>query len=113
VYGGSADLETTVARNQQRWASLWHRINGEPPRALEVAAEMGVMVQLGERPTGGYQVRLLRSYAENGSCVIEFTEVAPAPDRYVTQALTQPWVIAVVPASELPVVFRKAVPGRP
>ncbi len=111
--GGSADLETTVARNQQQWASLWQRINGTPPRALDIATEMGVMVQLGERPTGGYQVRLLRSFTENGRYVVEYSEVAPAPDRFVTQALTQPWVIAVVPASELPVVFRMAKPGRP
>lgn len=71
---------------------------------------MGVMVHFGHRPTGGYRVRVFKTYTEDEHFVIEFTEVAPAPDSYVTQAVTQPWVIALVPYHKLPVVFKKYLP---
>jgi len=35
-----------------------------------------------------------------------YEERAPGPDQFVTQALTTPWVVAVVPLSDRPVVFK-------
>jgi PrcB C-terminal len=106
-YGGSPDFATAIARDQPGWERLWHWVSMDPPQPLNAATEMGVMVHLGQRPTGGYRVRVLKTYTEGERFVIEFTEVAPAPDGYVTQAVTQPWVIALVPHSKLPVVFKK------
>lgn len=109
-YGGSTDFSTATAVTQLKWQSLWRWVGSGPPQTLNPGTEMGVMVHLGERPTGGYTVRVLRTYVEDQRFVIEFTEVVPAPDKYVAQVFTQPWVIALVPYSELPVVFKKYVP---
>lgn len=105
-YGGSTDYATDVAVDQNGWERLWRRVNRNPPTRLNLAAHMAVMVHLGERHTGGYTIRVTRAYIEDRRFVIECAEVAPSPERYVTQAFTQPWVIAVVPSSKLPVIFK-------
>lgn len=110
AYGGNTAFATSVAEGQQRWESLWRRVNSGPPQALNPATEMGVVVHLGQRPTGGYRVRVLSTYTDDKHYVIEFAEFAPERDSIVTQALTQPWVIALVPYTTLPVIFRKVTP---
>jgi hypothetical protein len=105
AYGGT-EFYTATAQTQLRWQTLWSSVNQAPPRALNPSTEMAVMVHLGQRPTGGYRVRIERTAIEAGHFVVEFAEDAPPPDGIVTQALTQPWAIAVVPLSNLPVVFR-------
>jgi hypothetical protein len=106
AYGGSEEFSTATAQTQPRWQALWSWINQAPPRALNPSAEMAVMVHLGRRPSGGYRVRIERTSIEAGHFVVEFAEDTPPSDGLVTQALTQPWAIAVVPLSKLPVVFR-------
>ena len=60
------------------------------------------------KPTRGYGVAVKTAYATNdGRCVVEYVETAPEPGQVVTQALTTPWVVALVPCSKLPVVFKK------
>jgi hypothetical protein len=105
-YGDSTDYGHEVAMNQIGWEAFWRRVNQAPPGTLNTAADMAVMVHLGERPTGGYRIQVTRTYIENHRFVIECAEVAPAPDRYVTQAFSQPWVIAVVPSTKLPIIFK-------
>lgn len=106
-YGDWRTPHATVALTQLQWERLWSSVRKEPPRNLNLATEMGVIVHIGERPTGGYAVEVVRTYVENDRFVVEFTEIRPPPHSGTTQALTQPWVIAIVPRSELRVAFRE------
>jgi hypothetical protein len=104
-YGGG-DLSTQVATSSERWSRMWGMVGQETPRALDATREMGVYVAIGERPTGGYRVEVLRATEQGDALVVEYSVGAPG-DRVVTQAFTSPWVIAVLPRSSLPVRFRR------
>lgn len=105
-YGASTDYGHEVAVDQKGWERFWRRVNRNPPTPLNAAANMAVMVDLGERPTGGFRIEVTRTYVEDGRLVVECAELAPGSDRYVTQAFTQPWVIALVPPTTLPITFK-------
>ena len=61
-----------------------------------------VFISLGERPTGGYAVKITNVKIANGTVVISYKEVKPPKDAVVTQQLTYPWVVLKV-VSPLPV----------
>ena len=105
-YGGSPEFTTRVLRGNEAWADFWKQVSHDLPRRLDPATEMGVAVFIGERPTGGYIVQIVSAAVEKDSLVVVYEEQAPGPDKFVTEALTTPWVVAVVPLSDRPVVFK-------
>lgn len=112
AFSDHASTTTRVVKTQPEWDALWQQARREPPRALNATREMAVAVFLGERRTGGYTVEIVSTAEKGGKFVIEYREFTPPPDMMVTQALTQPWAIAAVPRSDLPVVFQK-LPAAP
>lgn len=106
-YGGTAQPSDRVVRGAGDWSALWQQLGCEAPRPLAVRTEMAVAVFIGERRTGGYRAEVVGTRLDGGNILIEYRELAPAPDQMVTQALTSPWLVLVLPASERPVVVRK------
>lgn len=102
---------TRMAKTPAEWDALWKQAGREPPRALDSTRELAVAVFLGERRTGGYTVEIASAEVKAGKFVIAWREYTPAPDMMVTQALTQPWTIAVLARTELPVVFERLPPA--
>lgn len=72
---------------------------------------MAAAVFLGVRPTSGYRVEVLTLREESGRRVLVYRELAPAPDRMVSQVVTTPWVVVVVARSDLPLVSRPVEPS--
>ena len=105
-YGGYPEFTTRVLRGNDAWAGFWKQVGRDMPRQLDPAAEMAVTVFIGERRTGGYVVQVLSAGVDQDNLVVVYEEQAPGPDQFVTQALTTPWVVAVVPLSDRPVVFQ-------
>jgi hypothetical protein len=105
-YGGYPEFTTRVLRGNEAWEGFWTQVRRDLPRRLDPAAEMAVAVFIGERRTGGYIVQIISAGVEKDSFVVVYEEQAPGPDKFVTQALTTPWVVAVVPLSDRPVVFK-------
>lgn len=106
-HGGQNAFTVRALRNVAEWDAFWQQVERNPPRPLDPAGEMAVVVFLGERRTGGYSVEIVRVRAENQKLVVEYRETTPAPGLMVTQALTSPWAVAIVPRSALPVVAEK------
>lgn len=104
--GGGPELSTRTVTTQQAWLRLWEQLGRPAPRALDEARDMAVFIAVGERPTGGYKPRIVSATAGDGKLLVVYTDGKPAPEDFVTQALTYPWVVAVVPKSSLPVVFQ-------
>ena len=104
--GGADTPRSEVIRTAEDWSSIWQRIGREPPRPLDPPGEMAVAIELGVKFTGGYSVEVAGTRVQAGALVVDYREIAPPPGALVTQSLTNPWVIAVMPASSLPVVFR-------
>lgn len=77
------------------------------PATMDEAREMAVFISVGKRPTGGFRPEVLSAVVDDGQLLVTYTDGEPARDRYVTQAVTQPWVVVLLPVSSLHVVFRE------
>ena len=104
--GGSETPKTHVLRTAEEWNAFWQRVDRKPPRPLQAAEEMAVVVELGMKRTGGYTASILRTGIQDGKLVVDYREAGPEPGLMVIQAFTSPWVAAVLPRSDLPVVFQ-------
>ena len=103
-----------VVRNQAEWAALWKNhtsfeANAAPPPTIDFSKEIAVGVFLGEKPTGGHEVEILRIDKEDGAGVsVSFVERQPPAGSVVTQAFTQPFHIVQLSAQgSATVTFRR------
>jgi protease stability complex PrcB-like protein len=102
-----------VARNQTEWDALWKRhvsieTNPGPTPSINFTKEIVVGLFLGEKPTGGYAVEIIRVEKSHDTLVIYYREKNPLPGSIATQALTQPFnIINVAGESNLRVTFRR------
>lgn len=100
---GDPDFSSRVVKSQEGWSRLWRQLGRPAPQAFDERREMAVFIALGTRPTGGFRPQILGAQERDGQWVVVYSEGKPSRDSYVTQALTQPWVVALVPFSSLPV----------
>lgn len=96
-----------VARDQASFQRLWLEHTGENVGAPEVdfSKEMVVAVFMGEKNTGGYQVRIVEVRQSAGQVEVVTEEKTPPEGSMVIQVLTAPAHLVVVPRSEGPVRF--------
>ncbi|HVS51801.1 MAG TPA: protease complex subunit PrcB family protein [Opitutaceae bacterium] len=106
--GGMRAFSVRAIRANADWISLWKQIGREAPQAFDEAHDMAVAIFIGERRTGGYGVEIVGTRPGDDRLIVEFRETTPAPDAMVTQALTTPWAVALVPRSTATVVAHPA-----
>lgn len=112
-HGGALTSGHRVLRDLKTWNDHWSAAGQDAPRALDPAREMAIVVFLGERRTGGYLVEITGVESSAEGLIVTTRESAPPPGAMVTQALTQPWALALVPASDRPVRVRNAARPAP
>lgn len=112
-HSGRDAAATEVLRSTDEWNAFWSKIEQPRPRPLDAAREMAVVIFLGGKRTGGFSAEFIGTRVQDGKYVVEYRETAPEPGTMVTQELTTPWTLAVVPKSDLPVEFRRAGQERP
>jgi hypothetical protein len=106
-YEGDAAFSTQMIKTQVGWSGFWERMRRPAPQALDETREMAVYIAVGERRTGGFVPKVISATEQDGKLVIVYTDGAPSPESFVTQVITHPWVIAIVPKSALPVETKK------
>ena len=106
AYGGGPSEAARIAHNQAEWAALWASLSAPAPIALPAEA-FAVEISLGLRSTGGYGVRIISAEADGPAFVVTWAEAAPAPGTITTQALSDPYVVRLIPRTALAVTFRK------
>ena len=110
---GVRDPLQIVIRSQAEWDALWKRhvsieTNPPPPPAIDFNKEIVIGVFLGEKPTGGYDVEIIRTEQSDSVLVIHYREKSPLPGSIVIQAVTQPFhIIQVVRDDSLRPTFRR------
>lgn len=109
-HGGRETPATQLVRTTQEWDAFWQNVREDRPRNLDVSREMAVAIHLGQKRTGGFTAEFVRQRSQDGKRVIEYRELAPEPGMMVTQELTTPWTIGIVPRSDEPVTFQKTAP---
>lgn len=108
--GGRAEPATLVIKDQRSWVEVWTELKQDPPQKSLDEKQMAVAIFSGTMRTSGYTISVRGAHEENGRDVVEYVETGPAPGRMAMQVLTHPWVVAILPASTLPVIFKKIPP---
>ncbi len=102
------EFSVMVIYDAKRWQQFWQDyLVREAPGSFDENQHQAVFIELGTRPTGGYAVKVVNAFEENNHLVLEYIEREPAPEQFVTQALATPWVMVLLPRTELRVVTRK------
>ncbi len=109
--GGAEASGHRVLRDANDWNAHWRAVEQEAPRPIDPAREMAIVVFLGERRTGGHTVEITGVESSAEGLIVTVRETAPPPGAMVTQALAQPWALALLPRSDRPVRVR-IVPAR-
>lgn len=86
--GGPAEPAVVVASDRAEWARAWRLVGKDAP-PLDFARLVGVMVFVGEKPTGGYAVVFDEPVARGGDVLVRYR--VPEPGGFATQALARPW----------------------
>ena len=86
-----------VITGQSQFRHLWSRFDSGSPPALDFTQETAIAVFMGERPTGGYAIRVESVAQGNGELLVKVVLQAPGPECITTQAFTQPYEMVSVP----------------
>jgi len=116
-YSGFDQSVRTVIRDQESWQAAWTRLyigmTPAPPTppAVDFSRSTVILVALGARATGGYDIAVSRVARDAGVLYVVVTSTSPGDRCYTTQAFTQPVDIVVVPHTVDETVFveRKTV----
>jgi len=102
-----------VARSQSEWDAVWRQhVSGDsssrPPPAIDFENEIVVALFLGDKPSGGYDVRISRADQSHDTLTIHYQERNLSPGGMVAQASTQPFhIVRIIGDVNSEVVFRR------
>ena len=107
---GVSQARQLVVRDPGEWKTIWKQMAAtrepEPPAPeIDFEKEMVVGVFLGEKPTGGYTVRITRLRSIPEGVEVQVRETSPPPGSLVAQVLTQPYHLVTVERKEGRVKF--------
>jgi len=111
-YSGLVNGTDLVIADSQSWATTWAQLIrgvGPPPAlpAVDFRTERVVLVALGQRSTGGYDIRIDSVVQFQRGSVTYVTATSPGQKCGTTSALSQPVdVIRLSPKVE-PIVFQR------
>jgi len=119
--GHSSAIEETLSevyRTQQEFEVFWGRHKAGSIPDVDFATRMVIAVYSGMKNSGGYSIEITsvdeKTAEEGGGIVVNYVTDTPSPGSMVTMALTQPYHIISVDASEKAVVFEgSAKPAAP
>lgn len=108
--GGVTDRINEVITDQAVFEGFWNSAySGKKPipeaPKIDFTSEMVIAVSPGPRPTGGYDVQIVK--VEDTGTTLEVTVIVkkPPPDTFVIEVFTQPYRLVKLPKKDLPVVF--------
>lgn len=106
--GGKEAFSAVVARTPEAWRALWQGIRRPPPVEFDASRDIAAALFLGQRRSGGYGITIESVERRGAFIVVRFQEIRPAPDAMVTMALTSPYLVRLLPNTELAIAFERA-----
>ncbi len=89
---------------------LWNKIGQTPPPPkVDFTKNDVIAVFAGQKPTGGYAIKVEKIMDMNGKRVVSIVLTQPGPNCMNTEALTSPYDVVKVPASALAPVKEERV----
>jgi PrcB C-terminal len=96
---GIGESRRMVIRDANSFAQAWSELGAGDRPDVDFTQNVVVLVALGQRPTGGYEIGVSRVAQADGQLSIEVVETAPGPNCVTAGAETQPVDVVIVPAS--------------
>ncbi len=110
-YSGLDNRKEIVINDSSTFGELWnqmfsiyHPLPGLPE--IDFMNYTLVGISIGTRSTGGYSVEIVEIYETPEKVEIIYKISSPAPDDYVTMALTQPYHLVLIPKTSKEITFR-------
>ncbi|ROU02037.1 protease complex subunit PrcB family protein [Marinobacter sp. R17] len=97
-YCGFTAPGLVLATDRSQWAQLSSASGGSLPPWPEEAGQWLLVANLGQKPTGGHRIDFKSASRTDRNLSIEVAVRQPAADAMVTQALTTPCLVMVLPA---------------
>lgn len=102
-----------VARSASAFASAWRTVSGNQSPApaapaVDFTRAAAITIYAGQKPSGGYGIRVLGSSLQAGTLTLQVEFTAPAPGLITTQSLTSPYLALEVQGSFTRVVVQDA-----
>ena len=72
------------------WARVFNQVQGNPAPAVDFSREMVILVALGARRSGGYDIHVDAVAGSGNGAVVRYTATSPGEGCMTTQALTSP-----------------------
>lgn len=103
--GGPPRLAGRLVRTKMDWDGLWKAVGGHDMPELDFGRRMAVAVFGGTQPAGT-KIQVVSAKPVKNRFVVEFQILKPLPSPGGPDI--RPYQVLIVPASDLPPVFRKA-----
>jgi hypothetical protein len=102
------EAKQVAARTEAEWTKLWQQHSPDRKRpAVDFSKDMVVGVFMGSRPTAGYNVSIVSTFAKDGNVLVRYQESQPRPGTMAAQVLTFPYHLVAVPKASDEVTFEK------
>jgi hypothetical protein len=103
------EAKQVVVRTEAEWTKLWQQHSPDRKRpTVDFAKDMVVGVFMGSRPTAGYNLSIVSTFAKDGKVLVQYRESQPKPGAMAAQILTFPYHLVAVPKTAGDVAFEKA-----
>lgn len=109
-YSGYTKREFVVIKTQEEWQKAWNihagiKLPVPVPPEIDFNRKMIIAVFAGEYSTGGYAIKIDSIEKTGNKILVNIAESKPKRDAITTQSLTQPYQIAQMETTDLPVEF--------
>ena len=102
------EARQVVVRTDAEWTKLWQQHSPDRQRpTVDFAKDMIVGVFMGSRPTAGYNISIVSTFAKDGNVIVQYRESTPRPGTMAAQVLTFPYHLVAVPRATGEVKFEK------
>ncbi|GJG86679.1 hypothetical protein tb265_18600 [Gemmatimonadetes bacterium T265] len=109
--------EETVLRDRAAWEAAWAQLNNgmvaPPLPAVDFTTSSVVLVAIGPRSSGGYDVRVTNVRRDGPDTVVDYTVTEPGPGCMTAAVMTAPVDVVRVPRPDGVVRFARRTVRRP
>lgn len=116
VYSGLSERTLVEVRSEEEWNSLWAKhvatVSPKPDAPLiDFSKDMVVGVFTGVKPSGGYEVEIVKIESDEKVMTVFYREVRPSPEDIVSAVMTQPYHLIKTERQDIQIEFREAESG--
>jgi hypothetical protein len=97
---GIVTPERLVIRDDSSYARFWTGLGAGSRPSVDFSRDVVIVAAAGQQQTGGHGIEVSRVVRAGQGLAVEVLETAPGPGCAVTQALTQPVDVVVVPVGD-------------